>query len=193
MCVKKLSPGIIEDITALSRRYREFWEKAEIDSMTGLFKKDFLLEWITEQERKPEPNFSIAMLDIDHFKSFNDTYGHQAGDAVLASFGAFLKSQTRAVDVAARYGGEEFVIGLPNTPASGAQALIDRLREKWLQREIILTSGEKVRCTFSAGVAGYEKGKDVIAEADRFLYKAKSEGRNRVAGAQSRKLNRFQG
>ncbi|NPV30720.1 MAG: GGDEF domain-containing protein, partial [Firmicutes bacterium] len=188
MCIKKLNPGVIEEATALSRRYREFWKKAEIDSMTGLFKKDFLLEWIAEQERKPEPNFSIAMIDIDHFKSFNDTYGHQAGDAVLASFGAFLKAQIRSVDVAARYGGEEFVIGLPNTPVNGAQVLIDRLREKWSQRDIILPSGEKVKCTFSAGVAGYEKGKDIIAEADRFLYKAKSEGRNRVAGAQFQKL-----
>ncbi|MDN5375143.1 MAG: hypothetical protein PWQ39_183 [Thermacetogenium sp.] len=188
MCVRRLNPGVIEEVTALSRRYREFWKRAEFDSMTGLYKKEFLLEWIAEQERKPEPNFSVAMIDIDHFKSFNDTYGHQAGDAVLASFGAFLKSQIRATDVAARYGGEEFVIALPNTPAAGAQVLVDRLRENWSRRDITLPSGEKVKCTFSAGVAGYERGKDIVAEADRFLYKAKSEGRNRVEGAQSRRL-----
>lgn len=188
MIAKRISPKVIEEAEFLSRRYREFWQRAEFDSLTGLFKKDFLLEWISEQEKRPEPNFSVAMIDIDHFKSFNDTYGHQAGDAVLTTFGAFLKSQIRSVDIAARYGGEEFVIGLPNTLDTGAQVLIDRLRKNWAEREIILPSGEKVRCTFSAGIAGYKKDADVIAEADKFLYKAKNEGRNRVEGVQSRRF-----
>jgi len=179
-CVKKITPKVIEEATLIAKRYQDLWERVEIDPLTGLYSKQFLMDWIGVQEQKSDPFFTLTIIDLDNFKQVNDNYGHEAGDTVLATFGTFLRTNTRSCDIAARYGGEEFVIVLPGITAEGAYALIDRLRSKWGKRETTIASGAKISCTFSAGVSAYIKGTDMIAEADKCLYKAKGTGRNRV-------------
>ena len=123
------------------------------------------------------------MLDIDHFKRFNDTYGHPAGDTVLVNIAHLLQQAIRGADIAARYGGEEFALILPETDAKGAYLLAERLRKKVEDFDFLKGKKKKVKITVSIGVAGYRKGmrKEVlIGQADQTLYRAKREGRNRV-------------
>ncbi len=178
-CVKKLSPQVIAETISMSERIKALWAKVEIEPLTGLYSRNFLLAWIRDREQNKKP-FSAVMLDIDKFKHINDTYGHQAGDLVLSTLGDFLKTNSRIGDIAARYGGEEFAICLPDTSLEEGYKLIDRLRSKWANRRITLDDGRTVMCTFSAGIAEWAPGIDVLVEADKRLYAAKERGRNRV-------------
>lgn len=177
--VKKITPDVIQDLTSLSRRLKELWESVETEELTKVYTRKFLFSWMDEREQRGNP-YSAVILDLDKFKNVNDTYGHLAGDAVLSAFGGFLKSQSRSKDFVARYGGEEFFIGLPNASAKEAQVLIDRLREKWSERIINLPDGRTIKTTFSAGVAEWTPGCNVLEEADKMLYEAKETGRNKV-------------
>jgi len=177
--VKKITPDIIQDLTSLSKKLKELWKTVETDELTKVYTRKFLNSWMNDREQR-KSYYSGVILDLDKFKNVNDTYGHLAGDAVLSSFGSFLKSESRNKDFVARYGGEEFFIGLPNASAKEAHALIDRLREKWSQRQINLPDGQTIKTTFSAGVAEWRPGCDVLAEADKMLYEAKESGRNKV-------------
>jgi diguanylate cyclase (GGDEF)-like protein len=128
---------------------------------------------------------TLLMLDLDHFKVVNDTYGHLVGDDVLREVAAFLQDQIRSVDVVARYGGEEFVIVLPETPLAGAIAFAERVRAQIEKRAFCETQGP-LSVTVSVGVSvcpsdGVESAEDLFARADDALYRAKAEGRNRVA------------
>ncbi len=122
---------------------------------------------------------SIVILDIDHFKRVNDTYGHDTGDYVLRRITELIKENIRVTDILARYGGEEFVIILPETDVKGASRQIERMR-----KTIEKTSFDGVgNLTISAGITGYTGGdgcKSMITRADKALYLAKEEGRNRV-------------
>ena len=178
-CVSKITPEVIEEIYALIHRLQELWARVETDPLTGLYTRRFLNEWMQDREQRSR-YYSAVILDLDKFKSVNDTYGHDAGDAVLAALGGFLKTETRVGDIVARYGGEEFVVCLPDTTASEAHYLIDRLRQKWSQRSITIPDGRSIKTTFSAGVAEWYPGADIIKLADKMLYQAKEEGRNRV-------------
>jgi diguanylate cyclase (GGDEF)-like protein len=130
------------------------------------------------------------MLDIDHFKRINDTWGHAAGDVVLRELAQRVESQVRASDVAARYGGEEFVILLPNTEVNAAARLADRVRAAIAASPVALPNGESVTITASIGIAEAAPdpddkdlktlGDSLIARADVALYAAKSAGRDRV-------------
>lgn len=182
ICVKKLNKQVIDDAIALSSRLRSLWASIETDALTGVYSRKFLNTWLQERIRQKAP-FSVVMLDIDHFKTVNDTYGHEAGDTVISCFGQFLKQQTRAVDVVGRYGGDEFIICLPNTSVNAGYSLIDRLREKWAERKILINDGQNIQCTFSAGIAQCQENIDVVALvelADKQLYLAKEKGRNHV-------------
>jgi diguanylate cyclase (GGDEF)-like protein len=148
---------------------------ARIDELTGLPNRRAWfgeLPLALERARRDERPLSVAMLDLDHFKKFNDTYGHPAGDQLLRGAADGWATKLRAVDTLGRYGGEEFVVLLPAAPGTEAAAVIDRLREA-------TPSGQ----TFSCGVAtwdGQETGEELIARADRALYEAKAGGRNRT-------------
>lgn len=162
------------------------------DGLTGLGNRRLLDERLNlfwEETRRSGEWLAIALIDIDHFKSFNDTYGHQAGDQALKKVAAELKRATyRASDLAARYGGEEFCLLLPRTDIGGAETFGDRLVQSIRRLKIIHATGEDGLVTISVGVAAMRPQaggtvRDLIAMADKALYRAKSEGRDRCVPA----------
>jgi len=124
------------------------------------------------------------MLDIDHFKKFNDAYGHAAGDLVLSEVAATMQAQLRPTDSCARMGGEEFLVILPDTDAAGAVVAADRLRKAIRDTALALSDGKPLPAlTVSIGVAqagAEEKASDMVSRADAALYRAKNGGRDRV-------------
>ena len=123
----------------------------------------------------------VALLDIDHFKRINDSFGHEGGDRVLRAFGALLKSQLRSTDGVGRYGGEEFLLVLPDTGLAQAGELLERLRLRIAEAPWTHTLGDGARVTCTLGAAQYRTGESVeatIARADAALYRGKAQGRN---------------
>jgi two-component system cell cycle response regulator len=134
-------------------------------------------------QRNPDKPFSILLMDIDHFKSFNDTYGHQVGDQVLASFGQVLAKTVRRTDMPVRYGGEEMVVILPDTKADQAAIAAEKIRKVVESMQLYDLEGNPIRqITTSIGVAQYTtrdlKSEDLVRRADDALYKCKGSGRN---------------
>ncbi|MFN2302021.1 MAG: diguanylate cyclase, partial [Gammaproteobacteria bacterium] len=160
---------------------KELRELSIRDALTGLFNRrcaeETLLAEMHRAQRTKQP-FSVAMLDIDHFKQVNDVHGHQVGDDVLRQLAVDMREQLRKTDVACRWGGEEFLVILPYTGIEGARHAIDKLRV-YLARE----RESLPHFTVSAGVAEYDGGErpdTMIATADERLYEAKQTGRHRV-------------
>ncbi len=159
---------------------------AVTDSLTGLYNhREFQKRMDQEVERakRYDRPLSIFMLDIDHFKSFNDTYGHQFGDGVLQTISGIMKKQIRTADVLARYGGEEFALILPETNPNDALLVAERIRLKIFETDFSAEKEMSVRVTMSIGVASLDDARDrmsLIAAADKALYIAKEAGRNRA-------------
>ncbi len=133
-------------------------------------------------------SLTIAIIDLDHFKMVNDTFGHPTGDEVLKRFARVMAGSLRRSDILARWGGEEFVALLPNTTEKGAVQAIEKALEAVMSEELLATDGRTFHVSFSAGVAPVAHGstvEDATAEADRYLYLAKSAGRSRVLSAES--------
>lgn len=157
------------------------------DGLTGVYVHRYFQAVLLkhfEQARRYSRDISLILIDIDHFKKFNDTYGHQVGDMVLAEVAAIFKRTARVPDVVARYGGEEFAMILPETNLQGAGIFADRIR-KLVQDHIIQSRAGPLRVTISLGVSsflvGHPASKDeLIKMADTSLYQAKGAGRNRV-------------
>ncbi|HUP46446.1 MAG TPA: GGDEF domain-containing protein [Thermoanaerobaculia bacterium] len=159
------------------------------DALTGLYNRWFVMDKIEAEINRSLRHgapLSLMMLDIDHFKSVNDTYGHTAGDHVLQSVGKLLRESCRVYDVPGRYGGEEFCILLPETRLDSTTVVANRIRER-LEVTDVPVAGTSVAVTASIGVATLEGGLDsvltgtaLIDRADRALYSAKQRGRNRV-------------
>jgi diguanylate cyclase (GGDEF)-like protein len=169
--------------------HNELTHLATTDGLTGLNNHRVFQERLNEEierARRYRKNLSLLMVDIDHFKSFNDTYGHQAGDEVLRAIASIIKENLRCTDFAARYGGEEFVVILTETDCDQAQVAAERLRQTILEYPFRLESGEHARLAVSVGYACYPKAADtkalLIKRADEALYSAKEAGRNRVYG-----------
>lgn len=159
------------------------------DALTGLYNRRFLAEALRRemaQCQRDGGGFALVMLDVDHFKSINDEYGHAFGDAMLQGLGALLLEGSRPSDAPCRYGGEEFAVILSNTSLEPALRRVDEWRTGFAGMAFHVKD-EAVRRTFSAGVAMYPAdGKDeaaLLAAADGALYRAKAEGRNRVRPA----------
>lgn len=168
----------------LERALRHIEEMAARDELTGLPNRrrmmTLLEEHATRQARGGQ-RFFVCIVDLDHFKSINDTYGHAAGDAVLRAFAAEAQAVLRGTDMIGRWGGEEFLLLLPETPPGDPTLGVARLRER-LEKMQPGAGLPDVRVRFSAGFARYEEGEPVdqaIERADRALYAAKSAGRNR--------------
>lgn len=158
------------------------------DALTGLYNRRFLDETLALEEQRARRNgvsVGIVMLDIDHFKQFNDTYGHDAGDALLRELGSFLRTQVREGDTACRYGGEEFTLILPGTDFESCRLRAETLRRKVAGVEIEYHGRKLGPITLSLGIAIYPQHgrswREVLKAADRALYRAKKSGRNRVA------------
>lgn len=162
---------------------------AHLDPLTELLNRRALaarLQAEIERVRRYDAPLALLMLDLDHFKTVNDTHGHLVGDSVLAELGRVLQRGTRSVDIVARYGGEEFMIALPETTYDGALAFAERLRERIEEHPFRSASQHPVTLTASIGIASFPApgvdGLDsLLASADAALYRAKREGRNRVA------------
>ncbi len=166
-------------------------QKSIQDSLTGLANRRHMEEILQRQffrlYRYNTP-CSVIMLDVDHFKQFNDTYGHDIGDSVLKELGAFLKKNTRGEDLACRYGGEEFIVILVDTDTAAASKKAEKLRSEIAEKIAISHLAEKLRITVSMGVASSpahgQNATELIKAADTALYQAKNNGRNRVEVAE---------
>ncbi|HEX6499150.1 MAG TPA: diguanylate cyclase [Micromonosporaceae bacterium] len=161
------------------------------DSLTGLYNRRFFDQMLASEadlatrQRRP---LSLILLDLDHFKEVNDTYGHSAGDAVLVEAANRLKRSLRADDVVSRYGGEEFIVLLPATDERTAVDLAERLRLELGSTSVTIPSGDQVRLTASLGVATADPSHQIdvdklVNAADKAVYQAKARGRDRVAGS----------
>lgn len=161
---------------------------AKTDVLTGVCNRRGFTEAMKRELSRAsrfKTSLSLLMLDVDHFKNYNDTYGHPAGDVVLAQLGELLKSLVRDVDTAARYGGEEFVLLLPETDSEGATALGERVRAT-----VEATIWKHFPVTVSVGVTTTIEGRgdadQLLRMTDEALYRSKREGRNRVTVAENR-------
>lgn len=177
-----------DDIAALQRDLDALRRESLLDPLTKIANRksfdDGLLSAIAEAKAIHTP-LCLMMIDIDHFKNFNDTYGHQTGDQVLRLVAMTLKSNIKGKDMAARYGGEEFVAILPSTDAEGAVILAENIRKAIQAKELLKRStNEKLgRITASFGIATFQPNDipaSLIERADQCLYAAKRTGRNRV-------------
>ena len=164
------------------------------DVLTGWHNRRYLQVRLHEElarARRDSAHVVCLMLDVDHFKRVNDTWGHAAGDAVLRELANRIDSQVRASDVAARYGGEEFVVLMPDTDTDSGELLAERIRRAVAASDFDLPCGDKTAVTVSIGIAGVRPdpndkdlktiGDALIARADVALYRAKSGGRDQVA------------
>jgi diguanylate cyclase (GGDEF)-like protein len=171
----------------------ELQEQAIRDSLTGLFNRRYLDEMLARElaraEREGYP-VSVALLDADHFKDLNDTYGHATGDRMLAAVGELLGEGVRGGDVACRYGGEEFLVILPNAAQEDAVGRAEEWRTGCAALRVTADDGRTVGITVSIGIATAPRdGADpaaVLAASDRALYAAKRGGRDRVVTAAPR-------
>jgi diguanylate cyclase len=177
-----------QEITELQQNLEAVRSESLIDPLTSLANRKYfdeaLAKAITEARTKGEP-LSLMMTDIDHFKKFNDSFGHLTGDQVLRLVAMSAKQNVKGQDIAARYGGEEFVVVLPNTVLRSAITVADHIRRAVMGKELMKRStGEHLgRVTISVGVAALQPSdtmQSLIERADTCLYAAKRNGRNRV-------------
>ncbi|MCH8489075.1 MAG: PleD family two-component system response regulator [Oceanicaulis sp.] len=176
---------------ALRDRLEESLEMAVKDPLTGLFNRRYassrLGQALDGLAAGGEP-VSAALIDIDHFKRINDTWGHAAGDAVLEGFAARIMREMRAIDIPARFGGEEFILIFPGTQANAALEAAERVRAA-VARDAFASPEGDLNVTVSVGVAEARPGDDVedlLGRADAALYEAKAAGRNQVVGAKKK-------
>ena len=169
--------------------YEEIYRMAVTDGLTQVANKRALDEFLDKEvsrARRYLRNLAVLMMDIDHFKNVNDTYGHLTGDLVLREMAAVVRPRVRREEMFARYGGEEFVVALPETDAAGGRELAENLR-RMISEHPVLFEGRSIRITVSIGIAEFNRDEhrapnDLLKTADKNLYAAKDGGRNCVYG-----------
>ncbi|WP_430461439.1 GGDEF domain-containing protein [Thalassolituus sp. LLYu03] len=157
------------------------------DPLTGLYNLRYFLTALDQELERTERTHiatAVMMIDLDHFKSINDTWGHQAGDEVLRQTARIIRDSTRRLDIQCRYGGEEFVVILPSTERRLAVQVAERLREN-IEFTPVVAMGREIHVTASIGIAFHSAdhpcdATGLIAKADELLYEAKHKGRNQV-------------
>ena len=188
--IKRLQDELDEKNRELETANKRLRKLSITDGLTGLFNHRHVHELLHEEfersKRTGEP-LAVAMLDLDHFKRVNDTYGHPTGDVILYETAQILHDTAREIDMAGRYGGEEFVMILPGTTEAEASRFAERVRHR-VAEHVFRDGSTEVRMTVSAGVASYpELDADapgtLLRRADEALYAAKEGGRNRVTCA----------
>lgn len=166
-------------------RYREALQTALTDPLTGVGNRvamDNAMRREIQLVERYNYDISLLVIDIDHFKQVNDTYGHSVGDKVLQEVAATIESVSRTTDMTFRYGGEEFVVILSKTNAQGAAIIAERIRQ-FIERLTIPFEKSGVNTTISIGIGTLQKNQpltDLFDQADKALYRAKHQGRNRV-------------
>jgi len=183
---KPLAPErLIAEVKLRAERMRTLRSLMIRDGLTGLFNHNAILQLLEVTEaacRRTQTSLCMAMIDVDHFKSINDTYGHPVGDQVLMALSRTLRLRLREVDLVGRYGGEEFAIILAGVDAAYAKSIIDELRADFAEVSFF-ADGVEFHCAFSGGIAAYPQfgtASALVDAADRALYRAKRNGRNRV-------------
>ncbi len=165
------------------RRYREM---SITDSLTKIFNSRHFfnqLKYEVERANRYRHPLSLILLDIDNFKKYNDTYGHQEGDKVLMVLAEVISAKLRQTDTAYRYGGEEFTLLLPETESEDGFHIAERLRKDFEERALYPLPGTEVHVTVSIGISRYEPGEEPSAflkRVDEGMYRAKEMGKNRV-------------
>jgi diguanylate cyclase (GGDEF)-like protein len=184
--------SLIGDLGSIALHNNELFLRvqtmANLDGLTQLFNKRFFMARLTEEILKAEKAHypvSLFIFDLDHFKKYNDSNGHQAGDEVLKTTGQILREMVRPDDIPARYGGEEFIVILPQTPKDGALVAAERIRERIAGHPYPHRENQPLKIvSLSGGVATFpddgRSGSDLIEAADAALYRAKQAGRNRI-------------
>ncbi len=180
--------AIFQEVEALRRELEQVKEESMTDALTGVCNRrafDVTLEHAILEAREQQRPLTLLLVDIDHFKQFNDTYGHLVGDKVLRFVASTLKRSVKGKDTAARFGGEEFAVILPETDLKGAETVAEQVRTAISSGRLKdSSSGESYgTITTSIGVAQFKASdlpSDLLLRADRALYLAKSRGRNRV-------------
>jgi len=176
---------LVNTVISKAERYRGLRKLMVEDSLTGLYnhvKTKTLLQQAILMAERQKSTVSYAMLDIDHFKKVNDTYGHSVGDKVIRALARFLKQQVRRADVVGRYGGEEFVVVFFDSTPDDAFEKLDEMREAFALVQHTFEGGS-FAVTFSAGIANFpdfSSMAELVVAADEALYAAKRAGRNRV-------------
>lgn len=181
------SPLLIEQ-----QVFRQTEQLAMIDGLTGVFNRRYMDTMLKKELNRCErytKEFSICLIDIDNFKKLNDSYGHQAGDAILVEIAASIRDSVREEDVVCRYGGEEFLVILPETNIYGARVLANRIRQYSSESALLV----QYEVTFSAGIASYPHNgltvESLVGAADLALYQAKYNGKDRVEEAAPLKID----
>ncbi len=173
---------LFNEITNIAIEKKEFKQKAFTDELTSIYNRTFFNEALKKEIasfKRDKQIFSFIIFDIDFFKKFNDTYGHQTGDDILIELANLIQMHTRDADIFARWGGEEFVKILPNTTLENALKVAEHLRE--IVDKHIFKNNLKVSCSFGVSqVRDNDNSETLIKRADDALYKAKQNGRNRV-------------
>jgi diguanylate cyclase (GGDEF)-like protein len=184
--LRKANQRLKDQLAEIELLQAQLREQVIRDPLTGLFNRRYLQETLERelaQAARAGSPLSVIMIDIDHFKDFNDTYGHLAGDLVLKALADLLQSSSRAGDIACRYGGEEFLVVFPCASLADARQRGDQLRRAYQEKPVIYEELQLI-VTLSAGVAGFprhgDRADEILRAADRALYQAKRMGRNRV-------------
>jgi diguanylate cyclase len=185
--VNRLRLRLSDSHKQLQHAFDRIEQLAIRDELTGAYNRRFMMECMARERSRAErlgAPFSICLIDVDHFKSVNDTLGHAAGDAVLRELPSIAAGSLRAIDVFGRFGGEEFLVVLPGTALDGARVVAERVRAAVAVAKFAQLKARQV--TVTVGVAQHVRGEvtsDLTGRADRALYAGKAAGRNRVEAA----------
>jgi len=181
--------GVQIDISKMKNMQNILLKEANIDELTGLYNRRYFnkrLKELVEKAKRMDINFTIAILDIDLFKSVNDTYGHKCGDFILKEFALFLKKSLRPYDFIGRIGGEEFEVAFENESLESAAKVMERIRSNF-EKKVHLYKEQEISITFSSGLSDFSEvmwsggdEEELFSLADKRLYHAKDTGRNKI-------------
>ena len=188
----------ISSLASMAINNASLLERSSTDMMTRLKLKYYFFNQLTDRLDLAVAQglpVGVIMFDIDHFKSFNDTYGHACGDYVLITVAKIIKNSIRTQDMASRYGGEEFTVMLPNTLKEDAMQVAERIRTN-IESALFTYENKQMRVTISGGVSVFDvetnpvsSAKEFVEQADKALYVSKTSGRNRITFADSKIIN----